>query len=123
MPVHWEIDSRTRLITVVAEGEVTRAEADSFLDVLETGDLVSDRKLFDGMQGTTSMTAEDFMAIGVRIRAGHHGKTVGALAVALTGENARLLSRVLGIMASAKRPMRLFDNVEEARRWIGRQAP
>lgn len=121
MPVHWTIDSRKRLITVVAEGDVTRADADSFLDVLETGGLVSYRKLFDGMHATTSMKPEDFMAVGVRIRTGHHAGPVGALAVALTLENAQIVSRVLGIMASAKRPMRLFDNVEAARRWIVRQ--
>jgi hypothetical protein len=31
------------------------------------------------------------------------------------------MSRLLGIMASAPRPMRIFDNVEDARRWITRQ--
>jgi hypothetical protein len=61
------------------------------------------------------------MAIGARIRAGHHGGPVGALAVALTREKAELVSRVLGIMASAKRPMRVFDSVEDARRWIVHQ--
>lgn len=121
MPLHWKIDSRKRLLTVVAEGEVTRRDAEEFLVVLESGDLVSYRKLFDGMHGTTSMTGGDFMAIGVRIRTGHQAGPVGALAVALTAENAELVSRVLGIMASAKRPMRLFDNVEDARRWIVRQ--
>ncbi len=121
MPVHWKIDSRKRLLTVVAEGEVTRADADAFLDVLESGGLVSYRKLFDGMAGESAMTPEDLMAIGVRIRTGHQGGSVGALAVALTSEKAQLVSRVLGIMASAKRPMRLFDNVEDARRWILKQ--
>ena len=100
---------------------MTRRDAEGFLVVLESGDLVSYRKLFDGMHGATSMTGDDFMAIGARIRTGHQGGPVGALAVALTAENAELVSRVLGIMASAKRPMRLFDNVEDARRWIVRQ--
>ncbi len=61
------------------------------------------------------------MAIGVRIRAGHETGPAGALAVALSEENAQLMSRVLGIMASANRPMRIFDNAEDARRWISRQ--
>lgn len=121
MPIHWKIDSRERLITVVAEGDVTRADADAFLDVLESAGLVSYRKLFDGMQGETRMTSEDFMAIGARIRAGHHGGPVGALAVALTREKGELVSRILGIMASANRPMRVFDNADDARRWITHQ--
>lgn len=100
---------------------MTRADADAFLDVLEGTGLVSYRKLLDGMQGETRMTSEDFMAVGARIRAGHHGGPVGALAVALTREKAKLVSRILGIMASAKRPMRVFDNVDDARRWIAHQ--
>ncbi len=47
---------------------MTRADVDAFLDVLESAGLVSYRKLFDGMQGETRMTSEDFpMAIGARI--------------------------------------------------------
>ncbi|TAJ32504.1 MAG: STAS/SEC14 domain-containing protein [Reyranella sp.] len=117
MPIHWTIDSSERLLTVVAEGDVTRSDADAFLEVLEGG-FVAYRKLFDGTNGETSMTGEDFMAIGARIRAGHLKGPVGALAVVLSQDKAKLVSRVLGIMATARRPMRLFDDVEEARRWI-----
>lgn len=119
MPLHWTIDSRERLLTVVAEGDVTRSDAEAFLDVLEGG-FVAYRKLFDGTKGQTSMTGEDFMTIGARIRAGHLKGPVGALAVVLSQEQAKLVSRVLGIMATARRPMRLFDEAEEeeARRWI-----
>jgi hypothetical protein len=35
MPLHWKIDSRERLITVVAEGNVTRSDVDAYLDVLD----------------------------------------------------------------------------------------
>jgi hypothetical protein len=117
MPLHWTIDSSERLLTVVAEGDITRSDADAFLEVLEGG-FVAYRKLFDGTKGETSMTAEDFMAIGARIRAGHLKGPVGALAVVLSQDKAKLVSRVLGIMATARRPMRLFEDVEEARRWI-----
>ncbi len=59
MPLHWKIDSRERLITVVAEGNVTRSDVDAYLDVLDGAGLVAYRKLFDGMHGETSMTADD----------------------------------------------------------------
>jgi hypothetical protein len=117
MPLHWTIDSSERLLTVVADGDITRSDADAFLEVLEGG-FVAYRKLFDGTKGETSMTGEDFMAIGARIRAGHLKGPVGALAVVLSQDKAKLVSRVLGIMATARRPMRLFEDVEEARRWI-----
>lgn len=117
MPLYWTIDSSERLITVVADGDVTRSDAETFLDVLDGG-FVAYRKLFDGTNGETAMTGEDFMAIGARIRAGHLTGPVGALAIVLSQDKAMMVSRVLGIMATARRSMRLFDDVEEARRWI-----
>ncbi len=67
------------------------------------------------------MTSEDMLAIGVQIRARHaaHGKH-GALAVVVPPGKAELVSRVLGILATAKRPMRVFSESEPARRWIER---
>ena len=121
MAVYWTIDSRKRLITVTAEGEVTRADAEAFLDVLHGAGLVSYRKLFDGSRGTTRMTPEDLMAVGVAIRAGHAEGPVGPLAVVMSKGNAERTSRVLGIMATARRPMRVFEDVEAARRWIEQQ--
>jgi hypothetical protein len=38
MPLHWTIDSKAKLLTVVAEGDVTRAEFESYLDVIDQAD-------------------------------------------------------------------------------------
>ncbi|MBI2737451.1 MAG: hypothetical protein HYX38_13025 [Rhodospirillales bacterium] len=52
MPIHWAIDSRQELVVVTAEGDVTRADAEDYLDVIEgTGSLaIVDRplRLFTG---------------------------------------------------------------------------
>jgi hypothetical protein len=48
MPVYWTIDSRERLFTAVAEGDVTFHDATALLEALSGAGAVSYRKLVDG---------------------------------------------------------------------------
>lgn len=122
MAFHWKIDSQEKLITVVAEGDVTRAEVDAFLDVLEGTECFSYRKLFDGTTADTRMPPEEILALGVRMRAAHiQDRTLGALAAVVPDDKVELVSRVLGMLAAAKRPMRVFSSLQPAQEWLQRQ--
>ncbi len=119
MPLHWTVDSKERLVIATAEGVVTRAEVENYLEVMAGAGSLSYRKLFDCSRGDTAMTAEDMLAIGVNIRTRHAAAgTLGPLAIVVPPEQSELVSRVLGILATADRPMRIFSDAEPARRWI-----
>lgn len=121
MPVHWKIDSDTRLMSVKAEGLVAREEFEAMLDAMEGADAVGYVKLFDGRGADTAMDLAELMAIGVRIKALHARQAprpVGALAIVIDGDKFGLVARVLGILATARRPMRVFDEIEPARKWL-----
>ena len=45
-------------------------------------------------------------------------KDYGPLAVVLSEDQCTQMSRVLGILAAAKRPMRVFSDVDKARKWL-----
>ena len=122
MPLTWTIDPDQRLVTAVAEGEVTRANFDAYLDAMEQADTHGYRKLFDGTRGTIGMGPEDVLALGVRMRASHTTGQMGALAVVVPGEVEEPFGRVLGMLASAERPMRVFRAIGPARKWIERVA-
>jgi len=126
MALHWFIDSRKRLIIVTAEGPVSRAEIDGLLDAVTGAKALGYRKLVDATAGQFALSGLDILAIGVRVRTLHAG-SVGAVALALPGRLPRddepedaptLLARLLGILASAKRPLRLFKSVSSAKRWL-----
>lgn len=120
MQLHWTIDSRERLVTTIADGLITREEAESYIASVNGAGTHTYRKLFDGSGGDTRMTAEDMLALGVQIRklqAAGGGKS-GPMAVVVPHDKAELLSRLLGILAAADRPMRVFSEIEPARRWI-----
>jgi len=121
MPVHWTIDSKHRLMTVVAEGDVTRPEFEAYLDMIDNAELYAYRKLFDGGAADTSMGAENILAVGVRMRSAHQSRAVGPLAVVVPEDKIAMVSRVLGMLAAADRPMRVFHETGPARDWILKQ--
>ncbi|HZX84767.1 MAG TPA: hypothetical protein VFF19_14460 [Reyranella sp.] len=122
MPLYWTIDSRQQLVVVTAEGDVTRADADGYLDAIEGGGAVAYRKLYDGRCGNLMMTRDEMMAVAVRFRSYHH-RPVGALAIVLPHDKAEPVARMLGILASAERPLKLFTSLAPAQRWIDGLVP
>ncbi len=106
-------------MTAVAEGDVTRAEFEAYLDAMGAADANGYRKLFDGSCASTLMPAEEILALGVRMRASHSMGSVGPLAVVVPDAMTEALERVLGMLAAARRPMRVFGEVEAARKWLG----
>lgn len=118
MSLDWTIDAETRLVVIVADGEVTRREMDILLDELIAKEALAYRKLFDGSWGDTSMTSEELLMLGVRFRAIHTQGRMGPLAVVVAEHKAELVARVLGMLAVADRPMRVFRAPALARRWL-----
>lgn len=118
MPLHWTVDSKERLVIATADGHVTREDVENYIQAMNGAGTLSYRKLFDGSRGETDMTPGDMLAIGAWLRERHATGTPGPLAVVIPPDKADLVSRVLGILAAADRPMRVFSEVEPARRWI-----
>jgi hypothetical protein len=122
MAIFWTIDSKHRLVVVTAEGDVTRADVEEYLDVVEGGGALGYRKLYDGRAGNVAMDHDEMMALAARFRSYHH-HPVGALAIVLLRDQAELVARMLGILASADRPLKLFTSLSPARRWIDSLVP
>ncbi len=117
MPLHWTIDTNHARVTATAEGPVTRADFEAYMAAVEQAGALGYLKLFDGTSGTLGMTGEELLAIGVKFRS-FHDRPVGALGVVLPGDRQEAVKRILGILASADRPMRLFKTVRAAEHWL-----
>jgi hypothetical protein len=119
MPVHWTINSEAKIFEVTCSGVVQADEIHRMLDVLVGSDALGYRKLFDGTHADTGMGALDILNIGVRMRTLHGDSApLGPLAVVIPADKYPLLSRVLGILATPRRPMRIFTEVDRARKWL-----
>ena len=121
MHLHWTIDSRERLFMGSGRGDVTLADAMSLLDALAGAGALSYRKLFDGRAVQSSMTGQELLAVCVRIRAYHEQGPVGALAIVCTPEQTVEFGRLLGALAAADRPIKMFSSLRQAKTWLGRQ--
>jgi hypothetical protein len=122
MPVYWTIDSRERLFTAVAEGDVTFHDATALLEALSGAGAVSYRKLVDGRGARSTMSADELLMLCAKIRAYHEGKPVGALALVGTNEQLATFAPLLGALAAADRPMKFFHGLRQATGWLKQQA-
>ena len=122
MPLYWTINSKARLFTGVAEGDVTMGDAIDLLEAMEGAKAMSYRKLFDGRDATPSMSPDELLSLCARIRSYHDQGMMGALALVATAEQTMIFARLLGALASAKRPIKLFETPRQARNWIEDQA-
>jgi len=118
MPLYWTIDSKERLFIAVGEGDVTLDDAMSLLEAQAGAGAISYRKLFDGRAIRCSMTGEEILTVCVKIRASHEHAQVGALAIVCTQEQTVTFGRLLGALAAADRPIKLFSSPRKARLWL-----
>lgn len=118
MPLHWTIDSQLKLFVVTADGFVDYAEVNRMLDAMVGADVHGYRKMFNGTLGDTRMSPAELLSLGVRMRSLHATRPMGPLAIVIPEDKYFLIARVLGMLAAAKRPMRVFKDVEKARQWL-----
>ena len=121
MPLYWTIDSKQRLFTGVGEGEVTFDDAMSLLEALAGARALAYRKLFDGRAVQPTMTGDELLVVCAKIRSYHEEAPPGALAMVVTPEQSVGCARLLGALAAAERPMKVFTNVQKARTWLDQQ--
>lgn len=118
MPLHWTVQSQLKLVTAVADGEVSSADFDNFFKMIKGTNVGSWRQLYDARAARPALTFEDVHTLGVRIRAADAAQTVGPLAFVMPDPGWPQLGRLLGFLAAAKRPMRLFQDIQPARKWL-----
>ncbi len=120
MGLRWEIDRRKSLVTITAEGQITRAEVEALLDDILRDDMLRLPKLLDCSAGIPAMPLEDLLAIGMRIKESPT-HSAGPLAI-LRPQNTEPMARLLGILATLPRPMKIFRTLPAAMRWLEARA-
>ena len=109
------------MLTAVCEGNVSLRDLEEYLDAVVVAGSMPYRKLFDGTHGDSTMTDEEMMLLGARIRAYHGDGPMGALAIVVLTEHTHGLARLFGALAAADRPIKIFREVRAARRWLEAQ--
>lgn len=119
MALHWTIDTKRRLIVATAEGEITTREVRDYLAMVAGARVQDYRQLFDFSRASANFSPSETLELGVLIQVHQKQPSSSALAVVMPDRPAEAVARLLGIMATVQRPMRLFGKPEAALKWLG----
>jgi hypothetical protein len=123
MPVHWTIDSRDELIAITAGGDVGYSDVTECLDAMVDAKALGYRKLVDCAAASFVMSMAELVALSVKVRGLHGTGAMGAAAFVLNIEPSAPEVQLLGALAAADRPLRLFKAKAQAKRWIDGLVP
>jgi hypothetical protein len=126
MPIHWTISKPTRLVVAVCKGTVTRKDIEDYLDGVVVADALAYRKVFDATQAElapSGLPDDDIMALGARIRAYATTGDMGPLAIVASTPDSYERAHLYAALAEARRPVKIFRELHEARQWLDAEAP
>jgi hypothetical protein len=122
MPIHWTISQPDRLVVVVCEGSVTRADIEAYLDDVVVAGALPYRKIFEARNALFDLGDDDMMALGARIQAyaGSNATsgTMGPLALVAANRQQYGQARLYEVLAETRRPLKIFRDSKKARQWL-----
>ena len=120
MPLHWTIDHERRLVLVTAVGALRADEIQAYLDDLVRAGAMPYAKLFDISKATSFLKADHIEELGTWLRDYMNAPmaAVGPLAIVAASPELFVQAEFFSDVASGHRPIRVFRDVESARRWL-----
>jgi hypothetical protein len=123
MPIQWTISHPHRLVVAVCKDTVSRTDIERYLDNVVVTDTLPYRKIFDMTNAVMDLSDDDMMALGARIRAYAGLANMGPLALVASSPESYERARLFAVLADARRPLKIFKEQHDARRWLDAQAP
>jgi hypothetical protein len=122
MPLQWSVSHPSRLVLIVAKGEVLASEMGALLAGLDREKARPYRKIadIDGLESRFS--DEQVHALASAVRAREEATEVGPIAIIATKPEIARIARLFVEAAEMDRPIQLFDEQHLARRWLDRIA-
>jgi len=118
VPLHIDIDHNRRLVHAKAEGVLLLAELLDYFDTVAVQDAMPYSKLFDASQARFALNDSDMMVLGARVSAYAEMEPRGPIAFIAGTDDTYDLARRFANLGGAKRPVKIFRQVEDGRRWL-----
>jgi hypothetical protein len=123
MPIQWTISHPHRLVVAVCKDTVSRTDIEGYLDSVVVADTLPYRKIFDMTHAEMVLSDDDMMALGARVRAYAGLANLGPLALVASSAENYERARLFAVLADARRPLKIFNELHKARQWLDTQAP
>jgi hypothetical protein len=119
LPIDYKIDHRRRLVHATAHGVLALHDILGYFDAVALNNAAGYGKLFDAREAIPQLDDDDFMVLAARVSAYQAFDPRGAVAaVAITAEVTLALRRYANFFGGDDRPVRLFDNIDDALAWL-----
>jgi hypothetical protein len=120
MPLQWSVSHPSRLVLIVAKGEVQAQEMVELLAGLDRDKARPYRKICD-ISGLESRFSDDQIhALASAVRSREEATEVGPIAVVANTPEVARMAQLFIEAAEMERPIQLFDEQHLARRWLDR---
>jgi len=118
MPVQWTISHAKRLVLAVARSPVGAPEIESYLHAVALEGGMPYAKIFCITDVESALSTENIAALGDIVRRYALYGRIGPVAIVAPFDRGYRQARLFADLAQAERPLAIFRELHEARRWI-----
>ena len=118
MPIHVRVSHPDRLVVAVAHGTITADELQEAVRSFVHQGAMRYRKIIDVAAANTTADMERLKALLTMARTAPHAAERGALAFVVDAKRGELVRELATLNDEGERPVRVFTNLHEARRWL-----
>jgi hypothetical protein len=121
MPIEWTISHGSRLVIAVAKGELRPEQMRDFLQAIDREGARPYAKMIDVKGLTTTFAPEQIAAFAAIVREREVDSVVGSIAIVVGTGTVAQQARAFSERGHLIRPIRVFAELHEARRWLDQQ--
>jgi len=121
VPLHIDIGHGQRLVHTRAEGLVGLDEILDYFDRVAVADAMPYAKFFDASKARFSISDDDMMVLGARVSAYASMEPRGPVALIVGSDEDYILGKRFANLGGARRPLQVFQTVDDARKWLDAQ--
>ena len=118
MPLKWTISHADKMVEATASGHVSLQDIERYLDDVMVSGALPYRKLFDASQAVSAPVDGEIMLLGARLSAYTGLGPLGPIAIVAPTITIRQQVQLFATLAPANRPLKIFQAVEVARKWL-----
>jgi len=118
MPLHWTLSHPQRLVIAIAKGEVQPQEVEKYLTDMFAQGGAPYRKMFDVSQTQSAFDDSVLKGFAETVRRHAAAGPIGPIAIVAANDKSFRQAAVFAEAATVDRPIKIFREQHEARRWL-----
>lgn len=121
MPIHIDFFHLSRLVVIVARGEVTMTDVGEAAQTMLQSGALHYRKIVDVSSPSTPLKNEPLEKLAALMRSAPNAAKRGPLAIIVGDDDKASRAEKFAGLTASERPVKVFRSLHEARSWLEQQ--